>query len=295
MPYDYITKTADPLYPLMNMQDERILIEYNGIIVSDAEIIFYGMEGCPIMEAHPFNTYERLKNLSSDKIYEEIAYFRPYDLVHYLNDGQDIEYEEITAIITYARHNYNYSKMTYLAMTEALRTLFNSEFVKGITIILQNPLDIDYNVLHALFGDIVMQKCNILKINQDDNIVDAIKEEILTFKNDTYPYTSLITNEYQAIIDICKNYKEYNASTMFYLLRNHSQNMEQSFKDESVFFTEKYNDKINLAMYGDPENRADYDYPFKSKFARFTPKPFIPDSPTFMTFGNTDINDAEPI
>lgn len=297
MPYNYINKKADPLYPLMNLQDERILVEFNGIIVSEAEIIFYGMEGCPIMEAHPFNTYDRLKNLPQDKVYEEIAYFRPYDLVHYLNDGAEIEYDEITSIITYARYNYKYTNFTYLAMAEAIKSLFSADFVKGITFIMQNSRDIELDVLYNLFGETAMEKCNILKIDHNDNTVEAIKDEILTYSTSKHPYTMLITNEYQAIIDICKNFKEYNASTMAYLLRNHSQNMEQSIKDESVFFIEKYNDKINLAMYGDldKENYSNLDYPVKSKFARFAPNPFIADSPTFMMFGGVITNETEPI
>lgn len=298
MPYNIINSKSDPLYPITNLQKERLLIEVDGIIISDVELIFYGMKDCPILEAYPFNTYTRLLNKSHEEIYEEIAYFRPYDLVLYLNDGEDISYEEITAIINYAILNYDYSYYTYLAMTEALRNLLANDFVIGVSFIIS-----EYNktivekILVKLFNIELLKKCTFIEMTKEDNIIQVIKTELLRLCNNETPYTSLITNEYQAIIDIATNYNDYNTSTMLYLLRNHSQNMEQSVKGELITFTEAYNDKINNVLYGDLDKPKleNLSYPIKSKIGRFTPKPYIIDSPSFMTFGESLSNTSEPI
>lgn len=288
MPFEYITNKADPLYPISNNQDERLLIEFNGIIVSEAEYLFYGLDGCPILEIHPFDTYERLKNYPQDKVYEEIGYFRQRDLILYLNDGNDIPEDEINYIIEYTTMNFDYSKVTYLAMTEAIKELAANDFVKSITFILANNRQADAFYLFDIIGpDIIKSKCTNIILDENDNILDVIKDEVKNMADRNLPYTTIITNEYKAILDICKNYKEYKADTMFYLLRNHSQNMKQSIKGDSIIFDELYSDKIINAINGDLEklDLMNINTPIKSKFARFSPKPFISNAPSFMTFG----------
>ena len=110
MAFDYLNNIRDPLYPVGGNRDERILIEFNGILHSEAEDIFYGMKDCIVLEAHGFHTYDRLLSYKDpEKIYEEIGYFRPRDLIKYLNDGNEIDEEEIDTIIEYSKLNYDYS------------------------------------------------------------------------------------------------------------------------------------------------------------------------------------------
>lgn len=283
-----ISSKSDPLYPISNNQDERILIEFNGIIVSEAEYIFYGIEDCQILEIYPFNTYDRLKRYPQEKVYEEIAYFRPNDLITYLNDGNPLDPNDLQFMIEYAKVNFDYSKVTYLAMTEAIRELLESDFTKSITILFANNRKSDeLYLLDTIGSDILNGKCSYLTLDHDDNIHDEILKEVKSMADANTPYTTIITNEYQVILDMCKNYKEYKADTVFYLLRNHSQNMKQSIKGESIIFEELYTDKILNAISGDLEkfDLMNIETPVKSKFARFAPKPFVSDAPSFMTFG----------
>ena len=122
---DLMVTTRDPLYPMGDNRDENIMVEFNGIIHSEAERVFYGMKDCPILEAHPFKTYQRLLKCDPDTVYSEIAYFRPFDLVQYLNDGEEIDEGEINAIIEYANINYDFSTATLLAMAGAIKNLFH--------------------------------------------------------------------------------------------------------------------------------------------------------------------------
>lgn len=283
-----IYSKSDPLYPVSNNQDERILIEFNGIIASEAEYIFYGIEDCQILEIYPFNTYERLKKYPQEKVYEEIAYFRPKDLITYLNDGNPLDPSDLQFMIEYAKVNFDYSKVTYLAMTEAIRVLLESDFTKSITIIFANNRKSDELYLMDTIGpEIVNGKCSYLTLDPGDDIHDEILKEVKSMADADTPYTTIITNEYQVILDICKGYKEYKADTVFYLLRNHSQNMKQSIKGESIIFEELYSDKILNAINGglDRFDLTNIHTPIKSKFARFAPKPFVSDAPLFMTFG----------
>ena len=41
MAFEYLNNIRDPLYPVGGNRDERILIEFNGILHSEAEDIFY--------------------------------------------------------------------------------------------------------------------------------------------------------------------------------------------------------------------------------------------------------------
>lgn len=286
-----IFSKSDPLYPVSNNQDERLLIEFNGNIVSEAEYIFYGIQDCPILEIYPFDTYERLKRYPQEKIYEEIAYFRPEDLITYLNSGNPIDYNDIQFMIEYAKLNFDYSKITYLAMCEAIKELLKSNFVKSITFILSNFRQSDERYLIDIFGkELLNHKCSYLNLDHGDNICQEILHEVKMMADANTPYTTIITNEYQVILDICKKYKEYKADTVFYLLRNHSKNMKQSIKGDSVIFEELYTDKILNAINGDLDtfDLGNIKTPIKSKFARFAPKPFVSDAPSFMTFGEQE-------
>lgn len=299
MAFEYLNNIRDPLYPEGGNRDERILVEFNGILHSEAEDIFYGMQDCPILEAHPFNTYQRLLSYKdTDKIYEEIGYFRPKDLVKYLNDGKEIDEDEINAIIEYSILNYDYALLTELSMLGALVNLAKVDYVKGITVVFANHRESDAKYLTTVFEkNILIKKFSVLESSQNTIITD-IEKEIRDAANTTVPYTTVITNEYKIILDVLRNYKEYNADTMLFLLRNHSENMEQSIKGDSVKFKELYTDDITDIILGkfskwDGKNPNDIDFPAKAKFGRFSPTPFKTDSPTFMMFGdNQDIDES---
>ena len=134
----------------------------------------------------------------------------------------------------------------------------------------------------------------IAKKQLEEDFSLKIKEEIKVETTSQTPYTTVITNEYLLILDILKEYKEYNASTMLFLLRNHSQNMEQLIKGDHISFIEKYTDQIIGAINGDVSKSKleNLDFPVKAKFGRFSPVPFSTGSPSFMTFGDTE-NDIE--
>ena len=291
MAFDYLNNIRDPLYPVGSNRDERILIEFNGILHSEAEDIFYGMKDCVVLEAHGFHTYDRLLSYKDpEKIYEEIGYFRPRDLIKYLNDGNEIDEEEIDTIIEYSKLNYDYSVSTFLNMLGALETLARTDYVKGITIVFTNHRESDAAYLASMFNnDILTKKFSILE-SSTDTVIQDIEKEMLEASNANNPYTTVITNEYQLIIDILNDYRKYKADTTFFLLRNHSQNMEQLIKGDSVYFNELYTDKItNIITGGFSEDNIpdllNINFPAKAKFGRFSPTPFKTDSPVFMTFG----------
>lgn len=294
MAFEYITSVRDPLYPIGDNRDERILVEFNGIIHSEAEDIFYGMKNCPILEAHPFKTYNRLLLYDPYKVYEEIGFFRPVDLVKYLNDGEKIDNDEINAIIEYSKLNYDFSTATLISMAGALRNLINADYVKQITFVLSNNRKTDILYLMDIFDNALLKSKGAILETNPNNVIESIEKELLEAAENNSPYTTIITNEYQLILDICKDYKKYKADTNFFLLRNHSQNMKQSIKGDSVIFNELYTDEIIGAINGDVSKSKleNLDFPIKAKFGRFSPTPYITSSPSFMTFGENIESDG---
>lgn len=300
MAFEYINHIRDPLYPEGGNRDERILVEFNGILHSEAEDIFYGMQDCPILEAHPFNTYQRLLSYKdTDKIYEEIGFFRPKDLVRYLNDGQDIDEDEINAIIEYSILNYDYKFLTELSMLGALVNLAKVDYVKGITVVFTNHRESDAAYLATVFTkETLMQKFSVVESSPDTVITD-IEKELKEAADSNNPYTTIITNEYKLILDVLNKYEEYKAETTLFLLRNHSENMEQFVKGDSVNvkFRELYTDEITSIINGKysklntNDKLTEVDFPAKAKFGRFSPTPFKTDSPAFMTFGENQETD----
>lgn len=300
MAFEYINHIRDPLYPEGGNRDERILVEFNGILHSEAEDIFYGMQDCPILEAHPFNTYQRLLSYKdTDRIYEEIGFFRPKDLILYLNDGQDIDEDEINAIIEYSILNYDYKILTELSMLGALVNLAKVDYVKGITVVFTNHRESDAAYLASVFTkETLMQKFSVVESSPDTVITD-IEKELKDAADSNNPYTTIITNEYKLILDILNKYEEYKAETTLFLLRNHSENMEQFVKGDSVTvtFRELYTDEITDIINGKYSKLntnnilTGVDFPAKAKFGRFSPTPFKTDSPVFMTFGENQETD----
>ena len=292
MAFEYLTNIRDPLYPVGGNRDERILIEFNGILHSEAEDIFYGMKDCIVLEAHGFHTYDRLLSYNNpEKVYEEIGYFRPRDLIKYLNDGNEIDDDEISTIIEYSKMNYDYSTYTFLNMLGALETLARTDYVKGITIVFTNHRESDAKFLATMFDkELLTKKFSILE-SSTDTVIQDIEKEMLEAANKNIPYTTVITNEYQLIIDTLTNYRKYKTDTSFFLLRNHSQNMEQLIKGDSVYFNELYTDEITNIITGGFSDKnipdlSNINFPAKAKFGRFSPTPFKTDSPVFMTFGD---------
>ncbi len=292
MAFEYLNHIRDPLYPVGGNRDEQILIEFDGILHSEAEDIFYGMKDCIILEAHGFHTYDRLLSYNNpEKVYEEIGYFRPRDLIKYLNDGNEIDDDEINTIIEYSKMNYNYSIYTFLNMLGALETLARTDYVKGITIVFTNHRESDAKFLATMFDkELLTKKFSILE-SSTDTVIQDMEKEMLEAANKNIPYTTVITNEYQLIIDTLTDYRKYKTDTSFFLLRNHSQNMEQLIKGDSVYFNELYTDEITNIITGGFSDKnipdlSNIDFPAKAKFGRFSPTPFKTDSPVFMTFGD---------
>ena len=286
--FDELLPTSrDPLYPMGDNRDENMLVEFNGIIHSEAERVFYGMRDCIILEAHPFKTYQTLLNLESDQIYEEIAYFRPRNLIRYLNDGEEIDEDEINAIIEYSNINYDFSTVTLLAMAGAIGNLFQSSYLKNVTFVMPDENSNNFMYLEDLYTPTIIQsKCNFLIPDKDQSIINAMKEELLRAANANNPYTTIITNEYQLILEVLNNYKKYKADTDLFLLRNHSQNMEQSIKGDSVIYKELHTEEIIGAINGDVSKSKleNLNFPVKAKFGRFNPFPYSTGSPSFMTY-----------
>ena len=71
-----------------------------------------------------------------------------------------------------------------------------------------------------------------------------------------------------------------------FLLRNHSQNMKQSIKGDSVVFEELFTTEILGAINGNTTDAQlrNFDFPVKAKFGRFNPFPYSTGSPSFMTY-----------
>ena len=134
--------------------------------------------------------------------------------------------------------------------------------------------------------EVINAKWKVLCPEPGKKIVDTMKDELLDSANHNSPYTTIITNEYQLILDVLRNYKDYKADTTLFLLRNHSQNMKQSIKGDSVVFEELFTTEILGAINGNTTDAQlrNFDFPVKAKFGRFNPFPYSTGSPSFMTY-----------
>ena len=172
-------------------------------------------------------------------------------------------------------------------MAGAIGKLFQSDYLKNVTFVMPDDSKNNYLYLLDLYTpDIITKKCNFLIPDKGQSVIESMKEEILDKSNSKLPYTTIITNEYQLILDVLKDYKKYNADTALFLLRNHSQNMEQSIKGDSVFYKELHTEEIIGAINGDVSKSKleNLDFPVKAKFGRFKPFPYGTGSPSFMTY-----------
>lgn len=287
--FDELYQTSrDPLYPMGKTRDENIMVEFNGILHSESERVFYGLEGCPVLDIHPFETYKRLLSLQDpDRVYEEIAYFRPHRLIQYLNDGNKIPEDEVNAILDYANLNYDFSTATFINMAGTIKSLFQYPAIKNVTIVLPDQTENNLVYLSDILDPKnIKEKCNFIVPDNDQTIMDAMKEELKRKADDNNPYTTVITNEYQLILDVLRDYKTYKADTTLFLLRNHSENTEQVINGDSVWFQELHNTEILGAINGDVNKSKleNLDFPVKAKFGRFKPFPYSTGSPSFMTY-----------
>ena len=172
-------------------------------------------------------------------------------------------------------------------MAGAIGNLFQSSYLKNVTFVMPDENSNNFMYLEDLYTpNIIQSKCNFLIPDKDQSIINAMKEELLRAANSNNPYTTIITNEYQLILEVLNNYKKYKADTDLFLLRNHSQNMEQSIKGDSVIYKELHTEEIIGAINGDVSKSKleNLNFPVKAKFGRFNPFPYSTGSPSFMTY-----------
>ncbi len=276
--FDGIIKpTRDVIFPTGNgiNRDEYLLIEYPGIIHSEFEEIFYGLEGCGCLQIHDFNMYRQLLDKPELKVYKELAYFRPDDLITYLNDGNKLPDDEVQFIKEYTNLNYDYSHSVISSMSGALRGLGNSDFIKKIIIAFPEKVDVRiFQYTHDLFGEKILRDKAIVVENVDHlSRVEFLKSILAEAEQ---PITTVITNEAQFIIDALADYKKYKCMDTFFILRNHSENMSLSLSEDGVIsFNEKYTDEI-MSYINPRQDRLidELPLPLKSGFARYNPLPF---------------------
>lgn len=278
----------DPLYPIGKNRDERILIEYDGILHSEAEEIFYGLKNAGCLHVYPFKKYHalikqydamRLQNTVEAKhyIYKEISFFQPHDLLLYLNDGIEMTPEREDFALKQCRENYRYNPITLTSFAGALIPLVQEDIIKGVTIVFPKMWNFKMVMyLDKLYThDTMKEKMLIAMPDQGENITDTLYNLMNTANDDNNPYTTIITNEYEFIKKCLEDYTNFGDQGQLYLLRNHSGNTDMVMQDGKYKFIERGNDELESLIMPQKDRIIDgLPLPLMVQFGRFVSMPY---------------------
>lgn len=263
-------------------QDEYILVEYPGIIHAESEEIFYGLEGFPVLEHYPFNKYHTLLTYPQAKIYKEIAFYRPRDLLIYLNDGIEMEPDEIQFALEYCKENYSFGDATPLSFSKALAKLLEQTYVKKVSIAFPSQITMKdiYYIGDILPDQLLDDKVEFIFNGDGLSPVEFLKTALCKQKQFDPPYTTVVTNEIDFIYDVLSSFEEYEVYETFFLLRNHSKNVSLVEENGEIKFIEQGTDKI-INILNPIKKRLinGLPLPLKAKFGRFSPVPYVVNEP----------------
>lgn len=265
-------------------RNEKFLVEYQGIIHSEAEEIFYGLEGCGLLSFYPFKRYHEIVEslMTPMEIYREIAFFRPDDLLVYLNDDNPIPESRLGFARNYCKINYTFSPSTLTSFAGALKGIIDKDFLKSVTFVFPNSETYkDRRYIRDLYGEQVLEsKASILVAKEGQSVAECMRREMLEAQEADDPYTTVVTNEYQFIIECLKNFEILGCEETFFLLRNHSQNMimHSSVNSDGIpdaTFEEIGTKEIETLINPMKDRLINkVPAPLSTKFARFSPLPF---------------------
>ncbi len=284
MPYSAFVNRPyfDPLYPTGagENRDERMLIEYQGIMHSEAEEIMWGMISCDMLHQYPFKKYSEIMNAHRNdptEVYAETAFFRPDDLITYLNDGEKLPEFVVNYIKQFCKVNYTFVPSTLIAFAGAMKRLMEEDYIESVTFAFDSPYILkDKRYLEDILSPELLQTKGRIILPEEDNPVDVrtlMSLEILRAKAEGKPYTTVVTNSIQLIYDCVTHLDQTGANEMFFLLRNNSENM--IMKEDGTFEelgTQEIVDILNPNK--DREDENGLHLPLPTKFARFAPIPF---------------------
>ena len=283
----------DPLYPIGESREENILIEFQGILHSEAEEIFYGLQGCGCLSLESFNQYHellaeynRLKMLDAAEarmyIYKEISFFRPRDLLRYLNDGKSLDdrlnrYSREQYALDYCCRNYDYRISTLTSLAGALIPLMSEDVIKHMTVLFPpNPGWRALAYLDQLYTpEIIKEKVYFALREENESPADAMFN-IMEQCVDSNPFTTIVTNEASLIQRCLRAHTRFGDQGQFYLLRNHSENVRMVVDGENhVRFEEQGTKDIEDLILPKKDRLINgLPLPLMVKFARFSPTPY---------------------
>ncbi|MCM1213947.1 MAG: hypothetical protein NC548_05415 [Lachnospiraceae bacterium] len=284
---------ADLLFPTgagTNQQDENILIEVDGILHSECEKIFYGLEGCALIQALPFGVYRSLLEETPDKVYKELAFYRPMDLLTHLNDGKPLTEFQLRHALEYSEQNYSFDPSVRTNMNVAIGRLLKEKFVTSVAFYFDRiPTNYDMQYLaDTMPNDELIQKSTVYRpevpqwseIEKVHEFCAFIKNQFLTHNK---VFTTIITNKAEAIIEMLQHPDDYGCEKTFFLLRNHSGNMKTVLtSDNQIKFEEVFTDEIvNLINPNMDRLTQGFPLPLAAKFGRFSPLAFT-DKPNLI-------------
>jgi len=265
-------------------QDEHLLIEVDGIMHSECEKIFYGLEGCALIQTLPFGLYRALLGQSPDKIYKELAFYRPVDLLTHLNDGQSLTDAQVRHALEYCEQNYSFMPSVRTNMNVAIGRLMKEKFISSVSFYFDRvPTNYDMQYLaDTLPNSELIGKSTVFRPDNNSWLSELekirafcafIRNQYLTYNK---IFTTIITNKAEAIIDMLKHPDEYGCEKTFFLLRNHSGNMKPILSsDGKVSFEELYTDEIVDLINPNPDRLTrGFPLPLPAKFGRFSPLAF---------------------
>ena len=264
---------VDHLYPTGENRPERLLIEYQGIMHSEAEEVFYGLSGVPKHDSVPFKRYFELREKDSPyDIYEEINFFRPKTLLKYLNYGAEIPNNIAESILQLCKYRYTFRPSTLTSFAGALVQLIQVDYIKGVTFIFNNEDCVkDLRYLNDIVGEKALNdKCDFIPCKDERTMKLAMLEILEEAQKEDNPYTTVVTNQYDIVKDALTDYERYGTESTFFLLKNNSDNCDLKFENGKLVMIEKGNKDIEKIIYPQKDRLiAGLPLPLSAKFARF--------------------------
>ena len=270
----------DRLFPIGENRDERILVEYQGIMHAECEEVFYGLEHVPKSPRAPFKRREELLEMDDPVgIYNEICFFRPRTLLDYLNYGETLPPPICDSILELCKLRYDFNPSTITSFCGAMVNLIQADFVKSVTFVFNSTNNVkDLRFLQDMLGEEVLQsKAFTIACESDDKIAGTILDEMEGAAKEKNPYTTIVTNSYDVVHRALSDHERYGCEDSFFLLRNNSDNcsLVQDPASGKPTIQEEGNEEIQRIIYPKKDRLINgLPLPLSAKFARFINIPY---------------------
>lgn len=224
-------------------RDEHILIDVLGNWIPECDLIYYGL-----LNSQYANELYKLKNTKIFKphdIYLDTFYFSGDDLIRFLASPDDsladLSDDYLNKATNTALEKYLYVPCNETMIRHSIIELAFFDFVKSITLLYPwDVREIDTQYLRSIIPYSVLSKF----IVASGDMSGFIKSNA----NSKKQYTTIILNSIETLNDLIDNCKDYNTSSSFFMLRNHSANVSAKITEvdgkKNIEFTEEGNDEI---------------------------------------------------